>query len=88
MYQINKQSFSEIPEKVITLFFYKILEKWFSRILIKFQWTFQNFWESTVVNSWKPLTIITKHSILDVAAALDPPLISTLSWSSHRLKLT
>ena len=25
------------------------------------------------VNGW-PLTIITKHSILDVAAALDPPL--------------
>ena len=28
-----------------------------------------------IVNSWKPLTIITKRSILDVAAALDPPLI-------------
>ena len=27
-----------------------------------------------VVNGWKPLTIITKRSILDVAAALDPPL--------------
>ena len=26
------------------------------------------------VNSWKPLNIITKRSILDVAAALDPPL--------------
>ena len=25
-----------------------------------------------MVNGWKPLTIITKHSILDVAAALDP----------------
>ena len=25
-----------------------------------------------IVNSWKPLTVITKHSILDVAAALDP----------------
>ena len=25
-------------------------------------------------NGWKPLTIITKHSILDVAAALDPPM--------------
>ena len=25
-------------------------------------------------NGWKPLTIITKHSILDVAAVLDPPL--------------
>ena len=28
-----------------------------------------------IVNGWKPLTIITKHSILDVAAVLDPPLI-------------
>ena len=27
-----------------------------------------------IVNGWKPLTIITKHSILGVAAALDPPL--------------
>ena len=28
-----------------------------------------------IVNSWKPLTIITKRSILDVAAVLDPPLV-------------
>ena len=27
-----------------------------------------------IVNGWKPLIIITKRSILDVAAALDPPL--------------
>ena len=27
-----------------------------------------------IVNSWKPLTIITKHTILNVAAALDPSL--------------
>ena len=27
-----------------------------------------------IVNSWKPLTITTKCSILDVAAVLDPPL--------------
>ena len=26
---------------------------------------------------WKPLTIIPKRSILDVATVLDPPLIST-----------
>ena len=26
-----------------------------------------------IVNGWKPLTITTKRSILDVAAALDPP---------------
>ena len=29
----------------------------------------------TIVNGFQPLTIITKRSILDVAAALDPPLI-------------
>ena len=29
-----------------------------------------------IVNDWKPLTIITKRSILNVAAVLDPPLIS------------
>ena len=28
-----------------------------------------------IVNGFQPLTIITKHSILDIAAALDPPLI-------------
>ena len=28
-----------------------------------------------IVNGWKPLTIITKDSILDVAVTLDPPLI-------------
>ena len=27
-----------------------------------------------IVNGWKPLTIIAKLSVLDVAAALDPPL--------------
>ena len=31
-----------------------------------------------IVNGWKPLTIITKSSILDVAAVLDPPLLVTL----------
>ena len=29
-----------------------------------------------IVNGLKPLTIITKRSILDVAAALDPPLVA------------
>ena len=29
-----------------------------------------------IVNGWKPLTIITKCSILDVVAVLDPPLIT------------
>ena len=27
-----------------------------------------------IVNGFQPLTIITKHSVLDVAAVLDPPL--------------
>ena len=31
-----------------------------------------------IVNGWKPLTIITKRSILDVAAVLDPPLVLVL----------
>ena len=31
-----------------------------------------------IVDGWKPLTIITKQSILDVAAALDPPLIKVM----------
>ena len=30
-------------------------------------------WFVIIVNGWKPLTIIIKRSILDVAAALDPP---------------
>ena len=30
----------------------------------------------TIVNGFQPLIIITKHSILNVAAALDPPLLS------------
>ena len=29
-----------------------------------------------IVNDWKPLTIVTKNSILDVAAVLDSPLIT------------
>ena len=29
-----------------------------------------------IVNGFKPLTIITKHFILDAAAALDPPLVT------------
>ena len=29
-----------------------------------------------IVNDFQPLAIITKHSILDVAAVLDPPLIT------------
>ena len=35
-----------------------------------------------IANGWKPLTIITKRSILDVAAVLDPPLVQgrALHW--------
>ena len=29
-----------------------------------------------IVNDYKPLTIITKHSIFDFAAALDPPMLT------------
>ena len=36
-----------------------------------------------IIISWKPLTIITQRSILDVAAALDPPLI-VYSTFPHR----
>ena len=37
-----------------------------------------------IVNSFKALAIITKHSILDAAAALDPPLMVfiILCWMS------
>ena len=38
---------------------------------------------SSPKNSWKPLAIITRRSILDVAAALDPPLI-LFSWQKRR----
>ena len=31
-----------------------------------------------IVNGFQPLTIITKHSILDVAASLDPPVLVKL----------
>ena len=32
-----------------------------------------------IVNGFHPLAIITKRSILDIAAALDPPLIKNIS---------
>ena len=34
-----------------------------------------------IVNGWSPLTIITKRSILDAAAILNPPLTAILIWS-------
>ena len=36
------------------------------------------------VNGWKALTIITKHSILNDAAALDPPLINIEKKTQHQ----
>ena len=33
-----------------------------------------------IVNGWKPLTIITIRSILDVAAVLDPPLAGSCEY--------
>ena len=36
-----------------------------------------------IVNGFQPLTIITKRSILDNAAVLDPPLASTSRTSVH-----
>ena len=39
-----------------------------------------------IVNDWKPLTIITKRSILHVAAVLDPPL-QTIIVHNHKLHL-
>ena len=45
-----------------------------------------------IVNDFEPLTIITKRSILDVAAVLDPPLdIETslkISYKCHSLDVT
>ena len=38
-----------------------------------------------IVNGWKPLTIILKHSILDVAAFLDPSLLITFSRTTFAL---
>ena len=35
-----------------------------------------------IVNDWKLLTIITKSSILDVAAVLDPPLGFSIDFSN------
>ena len=36
-----------------------------------------------IVKGWKPLTIITKSSILDVSAVLDPPLKAVIT---HEIK--
>ena len=41
-----------------------------------------NYYCFSVFNGWKLLTIITKHSILDVAAALDPSLFMGQSWDT------
>ena len=40
-----------------------------------------------IVNGFQPLTIITKRSILDVAAALDPPLVNMAHNETSLIKL-
>ena len=43
-----------------------------------------------IVNGWKSLTIITKSSILDVAAVLDPPLLlshESLVYVKEKLRI-
>ena len=37
-----------------------------------------------IVDDWKPLTIITKSSNLDVAAVLDPPLICIANFQHNQ----
>ena len=39
-----------------------------------------------IINGWKPLTIITKRSILDVTTVLDPPLISLIHLNSLSIR--
>ena len=41
-----------------------------------------------MVNGWKPLNFITKRSILDVAAALDPPLVTLFErgWEDYIMR--
>ena len=39
-----------------------------------------------IVNGFQPLTFITKHSILDVAAVLDPPLVIDKRRSKDQIK--
>ena len=39
-----------------------------------------------IVNGFQPLTIVTKHSILDVAVALDPPLQLGKAPTCHNSK--
>ena len=39
-----------------------------------------------IVNGWKPSTVITKCSILDVAAVLDPPLIAKWKKQSKNFR--
>ena len=40
-----------------------------------------------IVNGWKPLTSITKRSILDVAAFLDPPLAFTKIYRGKQVRV-
>ena len=66
----------------------KVLNNFFSDLFVDFIFTNVNRGGSRtaatskmehfviIVNGWKPLTIITKSSILDVAVVLDPPLVN------------
>ena len=40
-----------------------------------------------IVNRWKALTIITKRSISDVAAGLDPYLVSNIETEIYSVKI-
>ena len=40
-----------------------------------------------IVNRWKALTIITKRSISDVAAVLDPYLVSNIETEIYSVKI-
>ena len=40
-----------------------------------------------IVNGWKPLTIITESSTLDIAAVLDPSLLTLVLWNLLYRKL-
>ena len=61
--------------------FFSILSRGGSRAAATFK--MERF--TIIVNGWKPLTIITKHSILDVTAALDPPLFSSYFIVLHTI---
>ena len=50
-----------------------------------FEWVATSKMEHLViiVNGIQPLTVITKRSIFDVAAVIDPPLLPTYKLTTH-----